>query len=131
MIFDTSVWVDFLRGKKSTLVDLLQRKILNDDRVYLCPPVYQEILQGVKSEKELEEIKGLLLSLDFLLLDPYFAAEGSAAIFRQLQKMGLTVRKPNDCTIAFYAIHFNLKLVHNDSDFDKIAKHTALKIFKK
>jgi hypothetical protein len=131
MIFDTSVWIDFSRGKKTAFAGLLQQRILNDDKVHLCPPVYQEILQGVKDEIELEEIKGLLLSLDFLLLDPYFVAEGAANIFRQLQKIGLTVRKPNDCIIALYAIHFNLKLVHNDSDFDKIARHTALMIYKK
>ena len=131
MIFDTSVWIDFSRGKKTSLADLLQHRIYDDLKVYVCPPVYQEILQGVKNEKELEEIRGLLLSLDFLLLDPYFVAEGSATIFRQLQKVGVTIRKPNDCIIAFYAIHFNLKLVHSDSDFDKIAKHTDLKIYKK
>jgi predicted nucleic acid-binding protein len=131
MIFDTSVWIDFSRGKKTPLADLLQHRIYEDLKVYICPPVYQEILQGVKNEKELEEIKGLLLSLDFLLLDPYFVAEGSASIFRQLQKVGLTIRKPNDCIIAFYTIHFNLKLVHSDADFDKIAKHTNLKIYRK
>ena len=113
------------------MADLLQHRIYDDLKVYVCPPVYQEILQGVKNEKELEEIRGLLLSLDFLLLDPYFVAEGSATIFRQLQKVGVTIRKPNDCIIAFYAIHFNLKLVHSDSDFDKIAKHTDLKVYKK
>jgi predicted nucleic acid-binding protein len=131
MIFDTSVWIDFSRGKKTPLTDLLQHKIYDDLKVYICPPVYQEILQGVKNENELEEIKGLLLSLDFLLLDPYFVADGAASIFRQLQKVGLTIRKPNDCIIAFYAIHFNFKLVHNDADFDKIAKHTKLKVYKK
>ncbi len=131
MIFDTSVWIDFSRGKKTELADLLQHRIYNDDRVFICPPVYQEILQGVKSEKELDDIKTLLVSLDFLSMDAYFAAEGAAKIFRQLQKIGLTIRKPNDCIIAFYAIHFNLKLVHNDSDFDKIAKYTALKVYKK
>ena len=131
MIFDTSVWIDFSRGKKTPLADLLQQKILKDEKVFLCPPIYQEILQGIKTENELEDTKSLLVSLDFLSLDPYFAAEGAAKIFRLTQRKGVTIRKPNDCIIAFYAIHFNLKLAHHDSDFDKIAKHTTLKIYKK
>ncbi|HCW06163.1 MAG TPA: VapC toxin family PIN domain ribonuclease [Cytophagales bacterium] len=131
MIFDTSVWIDFLRGKKTGLADLLQHRILEDEKVFICPPIYQEILQGIKTENELVEIKQLLTSLDFLSLDPYFVAEGAAKIFRDIQRKGVTIRKPNDCIIAFYAIHFNLKLVHSDSDFDKIAKHTSLKIYKK
>ena len=131
MIFDTSVCVDFSRGKKTPLADLLQQKILKDEKVFLCPTIYQEILQGIKTENELETAKSLLLSLDFLSLDAYFAAEGAANIFRQIQRKGITIRKPNDCIIAFYAIHFNIKLAHNDSDFDKLAKHTALKVYKK
>ncbi|MBS1487731.1 MAG: PIN domain nuclease [Bacteroidetes bacterium] len=130
MIFDTSVWIDFSRGKNTRLADVLQKRIRNDQKVYICPPIYQEILQGIKTENELIETKSLLMSLDFLSLDAYFASEGAANIFRQLQRHGITVRKPNDCIISFYAIHFNLKLVHNDSDFDKIARYTLLKIFK-
>jgi len=57
MIFDTSVWIDFSRGKKTPLAGLLQHRIYNDYKVYICPPVYQEILQGVKNKSELEEIK--------------------------------------------------------------------------
>ncbi len=71
------------------------------------------------------------VTVNFLNLDGYFVAEEAAKIYRTLRKKGITIRKPNDCIIAFYAIHFNLKLVHNDSDFDKIAKHTKLKIHKK
>jgi len=129
MIFDTSVWVDFLRGRQTANAELLQHHIYNDEKVFICPIIYQEILQGVKNEHELVGLKELLLALDFLSLDGYFAADGGAAVYRQLRAAGLTIRKPNDCAIAFYAIHFNLKLVHNDSDFDKIAKLTSLETY--
>lgn len=128
MLFDTSVWIDFSHGKSTAQAELLQKVIYADRAVFLCPSIYQEVLQGIRDEKEYNSLKELLVSLDFLYMDAYFAAEGSAGIYRLLRKKGITVQRPNDCLIAFYAIHFQLELVHNDSDFDKIAKHTSLKV---
>jgi predicted nucleic acid-binding protein len=130
MLFDSSIWVDFSRGTSSAKVDLLQQEIHHDRTVAICPPIYQEVLQGIRNDSQYNELKELLISLDFLYLDGYQAAEGSAEIYRTLRKKGITVEKPNDCLIAFYAIHFKLVLVHNDSDFDQIAKHSSLKIYK-
>ncbi|MFM7486247.1 MAG: PIN domain-containing protein, partial [Cytophagales bacterium] len=74
-----------------------------------------------------ESVKDLLMTCQFLQLDAYYVAENAASIYRLLRAKGVTIRKPNDCIIAFYAIQFKLELVHNDADFDKIAKHTSLK----
>jgi predicted nucleic acid-binding protein len=115
MIFDSSIWIDYLRGNKTSSTDLLDR-LLNEytvPNVHLCPAIFQEILQGINQ----------------LQLDSYFAAENAATLYRSLRIKGITIRKPNDCLIAFYAIHFKLELVHNDKDFNKIAKHTSLKIY--
>jgi predicted nucleic acid-binding protein len=65
-----------------------------------------------------------------LQLPPIQAAVGSADLYRSLRKKGLTIRKCNDCLIAFYAIEFSTALVHSDSDFDLISKHTKLKTWK-
>jgi predicted nucleic acid-binding protein len=47
--------------------------------------------------------------------------------YRSLRKKGLTIRKSNDCLIAFYAIEFSIPLVHLDNDFDLISSHSKLK----
>jgi predicted nucleic acid-binding protein len=131
MIFDSSIWIDFFRGRKSDFTDLLDGKLAEFDTpdVYLCPSILQEVLQGINDSDDAELIKNLLFSCKFLLLDSYWVAEKSAEIYRNLRKKGITINKPNDCIIAFYAIHFDIKLAHNDKDFDKIAKHTSLKVF--
>ncbi len=133
MLFDTSIWIDYLKNVRSHETGLLDIELIKYKNIEaeICPPIYQEILQGIRTDAEHESIKDLLVTVNFLNLNSYFAAEGGAKIYRDLRKKGITIRKPNDCIIAFYAIHFNLKLVHNDSDFDKIAKHTALKVLKK
>lgn len=129
MIFDTSVWIDYSHNKKTKQTDLLYQRIINDQEIYICPPIYQEFLQGIRNDGEHKKLSDLLLSLNFLILDPYFVAYEAANLYRTIRKLGTTIRKPNDCLIAFYAIHFKLALVHNYKDFDKIAKHTSLKIY--
>lgn len=126
LIFDTSVWVDFSRKKETHHAQLLKEYLQNNGPIFICPPIYQEIIQGAKEPLKIIE---LLDSLSFLELDSYFVAKEAALIFQTLRQNGITIRKPNDCIIAYYAIHFNLKLVHNDIDFDQIAQKTKLKIY--
>ncbi len=128
MLFDTSVWIHFLKGKNTESASLLQTSIRELLPVYICPPIYQEILQGIRDEQQYANIKDKLISLNFIHLDSYF--EEAAKIYRSLKKKGITIRKPNDCLIAYYAIHFKVQLVHNDRDFDNIALHSPLKIYK-
>lgn len=130
MVFDTSVWIDFLNGARTKKVGFLESSIKDYLPVHVCPPIYQEVLQGIKLDLKFEETKHFIIGLDFLYLDPFFVADEAVKIYRLLRKKGVTIERPNDCQIAFYAIHFKLQLVHNDSDFDKIAKYTLLKIYK-
>lgn len=58
------------------------------------------------------------------------AALATAELYANLRKKGTTIRKPNDCLIAAFALHFEVELCHNDRDFDLIASHTSLKIWK-
>lgn len=62
-----------------------------------------------------------------LQLNPIEAAIGAADLYRTLRKKGVTIRKPNDCLIAHYAIFYDIPLLHNDIDFGQIAQHTPLR----
>jgi predicted nucleic acid-binding protein len=75
-------------------------------------------------------IKDILSYLTVLQLPPVEAAIGAAELYRSLRKKGLTIRKSNGWMIAYYAIEFSIKLVHSDSDFDLIGKHSRLKTWK-
>ena len=43
------------------------------------------------------------------------------------RKKGITIRKSNNCLVAYFAIYFNVPLLHNDVDFKMIALHSSLK----
>jgi predicted nucleic acid-binding protein len=131
LIFDTSAWIDFFNGKNTDKVNLLASYIENNDRLLLTPTIVQEILQGIRDDKQYRKIKNILSYIEILELPQVEATISAAELYRSLRKRGLTIRKSNDCLIAIYAIEFSIKLVHSDSDFDLISKHSHLKTWHK
>jgi len=52
----------------------------------------------------------------------------AAKLYRSLRKSGVTIRKPVDCMIASVAIEHHIRLLHNDRDFDYIARHSKPRV---
>lgn len=129
LLFDTSIWIDYLSGQETPKVNLLDVYLLNTDVLQICSPIIQEILQGIPQDEQFSKINKNLDRLLCLQIDAKEAAFGAAELYRNLRKKGITIRKPNDCLIAFYAISFDVELVHNDSDFDLMIDHTPIKIY--
>ncbi len=87
------------------------------------------MLQGCKQKSQFDKVTELLNALNLLEINDYEAAYGAAQIYQSLRNKGITIRKPNDCLIAYYAMHFDCELVQNDPDFDLIAKEYTLILF--
>lgn len=128
-LYDTSAWIDFRKNVISALTNQLDED-LQDNLVCICPVIIQEVLQGVREDADFEALKEDFKALKILQLEATEVAVAAAQLYRQLRKKGVTIRKPNDCLIAAYALHFDLEICHNDVDFDQIAAHTDLKIWK-
>jgi len=128
LLFDTTIWIDYLNGVVSKESNLLNTYIENDYKFFLCPIIIQEVLQGIRNDKDYVNVRSIFAHMDVLIIDPVEASIGAAELYRQLRKKGVTIRKSNDCLIAFYAIYYNLPLINNDKDFVAIAKHTPLKL---
>ena len=130
VLVDTSAWIDFFNGNTaSPTSEILQKLIEGDDAIYLCPPIYQEILQGIRNDSTFENIKNILQSFNMLHFDLMNVTDMAIDIYRKLRKSGITIRKSNDCLIASYALLGNLYLLHTDRDFDEMTKGTRLKIY--
>lgn len=128
-LFDTSIWVDFIRGISTPKSELLRSYLEEDCDVFINPTVYQEVLQGCKQKSQFDKLNDLLNALNLLEINGYEAAYNSAQIYQNLRSKGITIRKPNNCLIAYYAIYFNCEVVQNDTDFDLIAKEYPLTLF--
>jgi predicted nucleic acid-binding protein len=123
ILIDTSVWIDFFNGIESDQTKIFTDYLENDWPIFICPVIIQEILQGIKSEKEFKQIKDYLFALNVLNDDSVESALGAANLYRKLRVKGITIRKSNDCLIAYYAIKYSLKILHKDRDFDNILKY--------
>jgi predicted nucleic acid-binding protein len=129
VIVDTSVWIDFFNKKNiSPETMLLKGMIENNKQFYICPVVYQEVLQGIRDDKLFEKIKKILLKHIMTDINTIEATNKAIDIYRTLRKKGITIRKSMDCLIASYAIIGKMFLLHRDADFTEIAKEFKLKI---
>lgn len=129
ILVDTSVWIDYIRQNDTSQIKLLEKYIrIADFNVYITSTILQEVLQGVHQDSQFKQIQRNMTSLAILKLDPVEAAIEAAQLYRSLRKKGVTIRKPNDCLIAHYAIFYDIPVLHTDVDFDQIARFTALRI---
>lgn len=127
ILFDTSVWVDYWQLRSTPQVQRLIHA-LNHGEALICPTVIQEVLQGIREDTQFTKVQERLLLLPCLHVPVVEASVKAAELYRELRKKGVTIRKPNDCLIACYAIQHHVEICHNDQDFDLVAAHTALKI---
>ena len=128
LIVDSSVWIDGFNPKiKTPEKELLRQLIEKDYPLYICPIIYQEVLQGIREEKACEYIKHILRQYRMVDIDLMQATDYAVNLYRHLRKTGITIRKSVDCLIASYAILADLPLLHNDKDFSQIAKGSDLK----
>ena len=104
--------------------------IQDDYPIYLCPIIYQGILQGIKDEKTFSEIKIILQQYRMIDINIMHVTEYAIDLYRHLRRKGITIRKSVDCLIASYAIVTGMQLLHNDNDFNHIALESKLKIYK-
>ena len=123
ILVDTSVWIDLL-GRKPTC-RIIESQL---ERVATCPPIIQEIVQGISDDQIREEIKERFLGLpsiaEKLVTEDYLQA---AHLYQLGRKKGYTIRSSVNCLIAALAIKRNIPVWHQDRDYEYIAKYTSLR----
>ena len=88
--------------------------------------VVQEILQGLRKEKDFRKIQHFLDSFPLLQVGREQAVF-AAKICRQCASKGITASSI-DCQIAAVTIAYDCFLLSADKDFEHIAQHTDLKL---
>ena len=130
LIVDSSVWIDSFNPKvKTPEKEALRQLIQEDYPIYLCPIIYQEVLQGIRDDKVFRQIKHIFQQYRMIDIDLMHVTGHAVDLYRHLRKKGITIRKSVDCLIATYAIMTNMFILHNDDDFTKIAQESSLKIW--
>ena len=122
VLVDTSVWVDFLRGRDAPHVAALCGLLARGDGAGVAPPILQEILQGAENTDRFEAWQKRFTRLPCCSpADFAISAVQAARLFLRCRLRGVTPRSSNDCLIACIAIEHDVPLLHNDHDFVAIA----------
>jgi predicted nucleic acid-binding protein len=68
-----------------------------------------------------------MLSFEVVAVGGVGLALQAADNYRQLRRLGITVRKAIDLLIGTYCIAQDCDLLHSDRDFDPMAEHLGLR----
>jgi predicted nucleic acid-binding protein len=130
IVVDTTVWIDFLNGRDEAHVDQLARMIDTDVGIALTDVTLTEVLQGVRDEGQVSLVDERLCAFDVLRLDSLDDFRRAAQLYRTARRRGVTIRRTVDCLIASVCIREGVPIMHNDGDFDRLAEHCALTIYR-
>jgi predicted nucleic acid-binding protein len=123
ILIDTSAWIEFLRDTGSDTCNEVDRLLTAD--LATCDPVRMEVLAGARGESHLRRLRGLLARATTLQTGPA-DYEAAASLYRTCRRRGETVRKLIDCLIGAVAVREGVPILHADTDFDTLARHTAV-----
>ncbi len=122
-LVDTSVWVDYIKGTDTPVVEFLDTLLLTPMSVGITDLIYMEILQGARSEAGFRKLQRYFSTQQFYRFEePQMSHEAAALIFFQSRRQGVTVRSAIDCLIAQCALENELILLHHDKDFVRLER---------
>ena len=127
ILADSSAWIEFLRHTGSP-ANVAMRDLLGGD-LAVTDPVVMEVLAGARDEQHVHELQALLARAELIPCTPADYLD-AARLFRLCRQRGETVRKLVDCLIAAVAIRAGVPLLHNDSDYDVLARHSPLSLYR-
>ena len=124
-LIDSSAWVEYLRDTR-TAICLRVDELLRDE-TFVCDAIRMEVLAGARDESHLRYLQRLLSPATVIPIQSS-DYDDAADLYRRCRRQGETVRKLIDCLIAAVAIRAGIPVLHNDRDFDALARHTELQI---
>lgn len=123
ILVDISAWIGLLRGVDRPAVQILKRVLESETTVALTPLILQEILQGAGSDAHFATLQRYFADLPlFTSNDPVATHSAAAHLYCRCRWAGVTPRSSNDCLIALQAIEHEVALLHDDRDFEAIAR---------
>lgn len=126
ILVDASVWIDYFRAKQTAQTEILEG-LLGSQELGIGDLNFIEVLQGCKFDKEFNEVRRLLGTLELVVLGGEDVVVEAAKNFRKLRKLGVTVRGTIDIVLATRCIVSGHRLLHSDRDFEPMEQHLGLR----
>lgn len=125
-LIDTSAWVEYLRATGSDAHRAVKRLLEGDALVHTTDVVVMEVLAGARDHAHEQQLRRLLGRCDHLPGGGLASFEAAAALYRTCRQSGETVRALTDCLIGAVALACRVPVLHDDRDFDVLARHAGI-----
>ena len=124
VLVDSSIWIPIEHGRFT-----LRALLPTDEEIATCPVVFGEVLRGTRNARRYDIARAMLMEAEIVdAPTPLHRFEEAARIYLQCRDAGVTPSSV-DCIVAACAIAHDIPLLHDDADFEHIARVTALKTF--
>jgi len=124
VVVDTSIWIEYFRGKGAAELD----QLLNEGLAVIAPVVAAELFSAPLTRAERRELGALLANLP-IHPTPLAHWLSVGQLRAELSRGGLQVSTP-DAHVARCALESESHVWSRDNVFQRIAKHTELKLFR-
>jgi len=127
ILVDSSVWIGYFNG----IINLQTHRLdaaLGKESIVVGDLILAEVLQGFRSDRDFHKAKEILSYFPLMPMLGKELAVKSAENYRFLRKRGVTVRKTVDVIIGTFCIYHDISLLHDDQDFESLAKHLRLNV---
>ena len=129
IVVDSNTWADFFNGTRSPHAERLATILEEKEDVAVLPIIVTEVLQGFRTDGGFESARRVLVALP--TIQPTIESHVRAArLFRSLRRKGVTVRGAVDCIIAQTCLDIGALLLSPDADFEHIARHAPLRLWR-
>ena len=125
ILLDTSVVIPVVRQKTTDAFERLLVALGAEDFA-LSRMTEMELMQGARDDAEWARLQKFVDVQDIVDLEPSGWRRAASTYF-DLRRKGVTISSALDCCIAQVALDRDLTLIHNDGDYEMIARVRPLK----
>lgn len=130
VIVDTSIWLLALRRKKkqSTSEIRILESLIDNQNICMLGPIRQELLSGIKDQKQFTQLKEVLSSFDDypIITKDYELASEYFNLFRSKGIQGSNT----DFLICAVSNRSHFPIFTTDKDFEKFSKFMNITLLK-
>jgi len=116
IMVDTSVWIEYFKNNEdiASIID----NLLDKNQICITGPVVSELLQGIKTEKELKLLNMYIDGIPYVpcSIDDW---KDAGSFLYDLRRKGITIPL-TDMIIAVVSIRHGMKIFTFDNHFEKI-----------
>jgi len=127
-LVDTSAWVEYLRMTGSATNLRVRDMIETGAPMAITDVVIMELFSGAATSDTRGKIRGLLNRFTMIPIRPLFDYELAAELYVRCRRAGFTPANSNDLLVAAVAIGKKVPLLAADSDFERIAAVSSLRL---